>query len=60
MPFLAFILLYTTLIMVKMHIEPRYGYLPILFIKIFTDYGLYRLTMVLKSQRNVLYPVSQS
>ncbi|MEI7923361.1 MAG: hypothetical protein WCJ40_15740 [Planctomycetota bacterium] len=60
MPFLAFILLYTTLFMVKMHIEPRYGYLPILFIKIFTGYGLYRLTMVLKSQRNVLYPVSQS
>jgi 4-amino-4-deoxy-L-arabinose transferase-like glycosyltransferase len=50
LPFLAFILLYTILIVSKMHIEPRYAYLPILFIKMFIGYGLYILAKSMKTK----------
>jgi hypothetical protein len=51
LPFLAFILLYTILVVSKMHIEPRYAYLPILFIKIFTGHGLYILAKFIITKR---------
>lgn len=60
LPYLAFIMLYSILIISKMHIEPRYAYLPILFIKIFMGYGLYTIAILLKTRVVQFRSVSQA
>lgn len=60
LPYLTFIVLYTIMIVSLTHIEPRYAYLPILFIKIFMGYGLYSVAILLKTQSARFCSISQA